>query len=152
MTGTPIENASVVFGGKLPARYVGNVKAGCSKRPSSKAAGESKPEAYPLGYVEDFDESRTKLAGFFSIVMLLNARLALQPPDILHDLIDIPRSDAFDLRHVAELPMVRPNAVGRRQLEGLIRVMVRLVDPMYERRSVVGSHPLFPMTGRPVRV
>jgi len=26
-----------------------------------------------------------------------------------------PRSDAFDLRHVAELPMVRPDAVGRRQ-------------------------------------
>jgi len=77
MTGTPIENASVVFGGKLPARYVGNVKAGCSKRPSSKAAGESKPEAYPLGYVEDFDESRTKLAGFFSSLLLLNASLAL---------------------------------------------------------------------------
>jgi hypothetical protein len=40
--------------------------AGCSKSPSSKAAGESKPEAYPLGYVEDFDKLRTKLAGFFS--------------------------------------------------------------------------------------
>jgi hypothetical protein len=36
---------------------------------ASKAAGESKPEAYPLGYVEDFDESRTKLAGFFSILL-----------------------------------------------------------------------------------
>ena len=33
----------------------------------SKAAGESKPDAYPLGYVEDFDELRTKLADFFSI-------------------------------------------------------------------------------------
>jgi hypothetical protein len=43
--------------------------AGCSKRLSSKAAGESKPEAYPLGYVEDFDEPRTKLAGFFSILL-----------------------------------------------------------------------------------
>ena len=43
--------------------------AGCSKRPSSKAAGESKPEAYPLGYVEDFDEPRTKLADFFSILL-----------------------------------------------------------------------------------
>ena len=28
---------------------------------------ESKPEAYPLGYVEDFDEPRTKLADCFSI-------------------------------------------------------------------------------------
>ena len=49
--------------------------AGCSKRPSSKAADESKPEAYlfspalpklprqlasQVGYVEDFDEPRTR--------------------------------------------------------------------------------------------
>ena len=43
--------------------------AGCSKSSSNKAAGESKPEAYPQGYVEDFDESRTKLADFFSILL-----------------------------------------------------------------------------------
>src|SRR5262245_31467894 len=42
--------------------------AGCSKRPSSKAAGESKPEAYPQGYVEDFDELRTKLEAVFNIM------------------------------------------------------------------------------------
>jgi hypothetical protein len=70
------------------------------------------------------------LADFFSI-LLLNARLALQPPHILHDLIDILRSDAVDLRHVAEFPMVRLDAVGCRQLEGLIPVMVRLVDLMH---------------------
>ena len=34
-----------------------------------KAGGESKPEAYPLGYVEDFDELRTKLADCFSILL-----------------------------------------------------------------------------------
>jgi len=39
------------------------------KTPISKAAGESKPEAYPLKYVEDFDDPRTKLAGFFSILL-----------------------------------------------------------------------------------
>ena len=38
--------------------------------PSSKAAGESKPEAYLLGYVEDFDEPRTKLAAFFSSLLI----------------------------------------------------------------------------------
>jgi len=43
--------------------------AGCSKWPSSKATGESKPEAYPQGYVEDFDEPRTPLADFFSILL-----------------------------------------------------------------------------------
>ena len=42
--------------------------AGCSNRPSSKAAGESKPETYPQGYVEDFDEPRTTLADGFSIL------------------------------------------------------------------------------------
>ena len=39
------------------------------KKAVSKAAGESKPEAYPLGYFEDFDEPRTKLAGFFSSLL-----------------------------------------------------------------------------------
>jgi hypothetical protein len=41
------------------------------KKAVSKAAGESKPEAYPLGYFEDFDEPRTKLADFFSILLVL---------------------------------------------------------------------------------
>jgi hypothetical protein len=46
-----------------------NLPAGCSKRLSSKAAGESKPEAYPLGYAEDSEEPRTPLADFFSILL-----------------------------------------------------------------------------------
>jgi hypothetical protein len=37
-----------------------------SKSLSNKAAGESKPEAYPLGYVENFDDPRTQLAAIFS--------------------------------------------------------------------------------------
>ena len=40
-----------------------NLGAGCSEWSSSKAAGEQEPEAYPLGYVEDSCELRTKLAG-----------------------------------------------------------------------------------------
>jgi hypothetical protein len=51
-----------------PLHCVFHPLAECSKRPSSKAAGESKPGAYPHGYVEEFDEPRTKLAGFFSIL------------------------------------------------------------------------------------
>ena len=42
---------------------------GCSKRPSSKAAASEGPEAYPLGYVEGLNDARTKLAGFFSILL-----------------------------------------------------------------------------------
>jgi hypothetical protein len=43
--------------------------AGCSKSSSSEAAGESKPEAYPQGYVEDFDKPRTKLADFINSLL-----------------------------------------------------------------------------------
>jgi predicted metal-dependent phosphoesterase TrpH len=41
---------------------------GCSKWSANEAAGERKPEAYPLGYVEDFLEPRTKLGAIFSIL------------------------------------------------------------------------------------
>ena len=34
------------------------------KKFSNKAAGETKPEAYPSWYVEDFDEPRTTLEDF----------------------------------------------------------------------------------------
>ena len=71
------------------------------------------------------------LVGIVIVMLYLNTRLALQPTHIPHDLIDILRSDGVDLRHVAELPMVRPDAIGRRQLECLIPVMVRLVDLMH---------------------
>jgi hypothetical protein len=42
--------------------------AGCSKELFSKAAGESKPETYPQGYVEDFDEPRMTLAALFNVL------------------------------------------------------------------------------------
>jgi hypothetical protein len=38
------------------------------KMTSNKAAGEKEPEAYPLGYVEDYFEPRTKLGVIFSIL------------------------------------------------------------------------------------
>jgi len=49
------------------------------KKAVSKAAGESKPEAYPRGYGEDFDESRTKLADFFSILLMIITRIPVCP-------------------------------------------------------------------------
>ena len=50
----------------IPPVSRGYPAVGCSKRPPSAAAGETKPEAYPQGYVEDFVEPRTKLGAFFS--------------------------------------------------------------------------------------
>ncbi len=55
------------------------------KKPASKAAGESKPEAYPLGYVEDFDEPRTKLAGFFSNLLSEAGCLPIDHPHSSQD-------------------------------------------------------------------
>ncbi len=49
------------------------------KKAASKAAGKSKPEAYPQGYVEDFDEPRTKLAGFFNILLEIHPELDISP-------------------------------------------------------------------------
>jgi len=55
------------------------------KKLSGKAEGESKPEAYPQGYVEDFDEPRTKLGSFFSLLtkkrpaLVWNAKPAFRP-------------------------------------------------------------------------
>jgi len=51
------------------AAQQGNALAGCSKRPSSKAAASEGPEAYPLGYVEGLNDARTLLADFFSILL-----------------------------------------------------------------------------------
>ena len=51
------------------------------KKAVSKAAGESKPEAYPQGYVEDFDESRTKLATFFSFLPAASFIRAVARPE-----------------------------------------------------------------------
>jgi hypothetical protein len=47
-----MQGAAQLGNGRIPSRML--------KKTVSKAAGELKPEAYPQGYVEDFDEPRTK--------------------------------------------------------------------------------------------
>jgi hypothetical protein len=70
-----IESQSRGYRGKREERE--NLdRAGCSKRPSSKAA-TSEDARRTLRYVELLSEARTPLADFFSILLLLNARLAL---------------------------------------------------------------------------
>ena len=51
------------------SRTTGEHLAGCSKSPSSKAAGSSATEAYPWGTLQGDERLRTKLAGFFSILL-----------------------------------------------------------------------------------
>jgi hypothetical protein len=46
-----------------------HILAGCSKRPSSKAAADERTGGVAPGYVEDAFKARTPLAGFFSILL-----------------------------------------------------------------------------------
>ena len=39
------------------------------KKTVQQGRSERRPEAYPLGYVEDLSDARTMLAGFFSILL-----------------------------------------------------------------------------------
>ena len=93
-------------------------------------ASASRASDFRENLIGFLSETRTPVADCFSILMLLNADLALLPPHILHDLINICRSDGVDLRHVAEFPVVRLDAVGGCPFEGLIPVMVWLIDLM----------------------
>jgi len=53
-------HASILLREKLLQRC------GCSNRWSTRPEAKKTPEAYPLGYVEDFFETRTKLGACFS--------------------------------------------------------------------------------------
>ena len=66
------------------------------KRVSSKAAGERRPEAYPLGYVEDLLEPRTKLGARFNILLmgdLLAAQVYLPHAIVCLYLFDVAFAD-----------------------------------------------------------
>jgi len=62
----PAIAVNLVFG-EFHDNQLANLE-GCSKWFTNEAAGERKPEAYPLGYVEEFPEPRTKLEAIFSIL------------------------------------------------------------------------------------
>ena len=66
--------ATTWHGGYLMARTsrpTGNYRAGCSKRPSSKAAA-SEEARRTLRYVEPLSDARTPLVDFFSILLSLS--------------------------------------------------------------------------------
>ena len=78
---------------------------------------------------------------------LENTGLFLQPAHVLYDLIDVVRLDGVDLRHVAELPMMRLDPIGRSPLKGRIAMMIGFIDFVHKRRALSGSNTSGPMTG-----
>src|SRR5436309_1419460 len=67
--------------------------------------------------------------------LLEDAGLLLKPPDVCDDLGEIVPGDIWDLRHVAELPVMGAHPHLRCAIEGAIRVMVGFVDLVEERRT-----------------
>jgi hypothetical protein len=48
------------------------------KKAIQRGRSERRPEAYPLGYVEDLSDARTKLVDFFNILLLNEIELDAQ--------------------------------------------------------------------------
>jgi hypothetical protein len=48
------------------------------KKAVQQGRSERRPEAYPLGYVEDLSDARTMLADFFNIMLLDKIQLDAQ--------------------------------------------------------------------------
>src|SRR5678815_863619 len=138
------------------------------KRASSKPAGERRPEAYPLGYVEDLVEPRTTLGARFNILLVshfLAAQIYLSYTIVCLHLLDgaFTNDGTFmqDRHNTGNLPnelhvvLNDDNRVFLRQrleqLPRLLRFLVRhprdwLVDE--EQRRILQDHhadfePLF---------
>ncbi len=62
--------------------------------------------------------------------VLENTGLPLQPANILDNLVDVGRSNGFDLGHVAELPMMGFDSESRSALECRIAVVIGFIDFM----------------------
>ena len=74
-----------------------------------------------------------------SYAALKDSGLLLEPADVFYDLLDVIRFHGVDLRHVAELPMVRLDAVGRSSLEGRVAMVIGLIDFVHKRRTLLGA-------------
>jgi len=68
------------------------------------------------------------------------------------DLLDVPRRHSFDFRHVAEFPMVGSDAEFRSAQKRRVAVMIRLINLMDERGTLLSAGRLRAMTGGAVSV
>ena len=81
---------------------------------------------------------------------LEDSRLLLEPADVLDDVADVIGRHFFNLRHVAEFPMMRLDTVGGSPLERGVSVVIGLVDLVNERRALLGPDTADSMTRRTV--
>ena len=74
----------------------------------------------------------------FFCTRLENPSLFLKPANVFHNPFDIVRRDLLNFRHIAELPMMRSDAVSGGILEGRVAVMIGLINLVDERRPLFG--------------
>ncbi|MDV7393005.1 hypothetical protein RZS08_16660, partial [Arthrospira platensis SPKY1] len=72
--------------------------------------------------------------------------------DVGGDVGNVIGRQAFDRRHVAELPVMGANALRHRHLKGGIAVMRRFVDLVQQRGGGVGAIEATAVAGRAVRL
>lgn len=78
---------------------------------------------------------------------LRDAGLALEPTNIADDLLDVPGGHGIDFRHVAELPVVRSDAELRRAQKGGVAMVIRLINLVDQRRTLLSARGLWTMAG-----
>ena len=81
---------------------------------------------------------------------LLDACLPLEPSHISNDLVGLCGAYPFDLRHVAELPVMGTHTILNRSVKRNIGVMVGFVNLMHQRRALDGSDALFSVAARAI--
>ena len=74
---TPLFSFAELRGCALLGHEV-SIPAGCSKRPSCKAAASEGPKAYPLWYVVGLNDARAPLADFFGSLLNVKCMDALR--------------------------------------------------------------------------
>ena len=77
---------------------------------------------------------------------LLDSSLTLQPAYVGGDFRYVFRGHACDLRHVSKVPMVGPDASGRRHLKGSIAMVAWLIDFVNQRRTLIRANRPIAMT------
>jgi hypothetical protein len=87
---------------------------GCPARPQPK----NRPQAYPLGYVEDLFKTRTKLAGFFQHPAIWRIPMAdIQIDDGIIKILSLEVQDPKAAAVLAEYPQARWAEITRKAVK-----------------------------------
>ncbi len=86
------------------------------------------------------------------LVALENAIGLLQFPYIADDVGEIVVSDLRLRGHVAEFEVMGADTIAGGDLERRVPVVARMVEPVHQRRPLVGAGGVLPMTSKAVRL